>query len=80
MSELTEEQHAAIHEAVRAMRRSLDRQFPPRTAEHLTCAAVTLAFVSMSRSSTEIGKAALRDVINDELAEIGLRLTASPRH
>jgi hypothetical protein len=64
MSELTPEQHAAITDAVRAMRRSLDRQFPPRLAEHLTCAAVTVAFVAMCKSSTEIGKAALRDVIN----------------
>jgi hypothetical protein len=76
MTELSPEQDAAINEAIRALRRSIDRQFPPRLAEQLTAAATALAFLRMCKASSGDGKASLVEILNGELRGVGLRLTA----
>jgi hypothetical protein len=78
MSELGEEEHAAVLEARKALIRSLERQFPPRHAGNLVCAAVAGFFADICAASS--GRADLIEVINQQLRTAGLELRPVARN
>jgi hypothetical protein len=75
---LTEEQHAAVLEARKALARSIERRYPPRLARALVAVAIAAAFSDMARAS--IASAELIAVINGEIVDAGLELRWLPRN
>jgi hypothetical protein len=75
---MTEEQLAAVIDARKVLIRSLEKRYPSRLAEILTCVAISGQFANLVAASS--GRADLVDVINRQLADVGLKLVPTPRH
>jgi hypothetical protein len=75
---LSEEQAAAIVDARKALMRSLDRRYPPRTAGILGAVALAQGFIDLVNRSA--GRDELVSIVNTAIAGAGLQLTPTARH